>query len=150
MPSDVPEYFLNATKCQFMGLNSLDDDNCQYSLVLLLLYQIVNTVINILMFLIIREGSSVNFIIVNALKSPLTAWLGSIKYLAGNHRKSITSADFFSFIILFIGALVYNENKEIEEKEEKSSLLSETDVYDELIDNYDVLLERDDNERSIL
>ena len=31
------------------------------------------------MFLIIREGSSVNFMIVNALKSPITAWIGSNK-----------------------------------------------------------------------
>lgn len=115
-PSEVPEYFLNATKCQFGGVNSLDNDNCRYSFVLLFLYQCINTLINILMFLIIREGSSVNFIIVNALKSPVTAYLGSIKLLAGDHQKSITSADLFSFIILFIAAIVYNDQEEIEEK----------------------------------
>lgn len=110
--NNVPEYFINATKCQFGGINSINEDNCQYSLLLFILYQVINTLINILMFKIIRQGSSVIFIIVNALKTPITSWLGSMPSLAGAHARPISVADFFSFIIIFVGTLVYNDQKE--------------------------------------
>jgi len=111
--NQLGSYFVNATKCQFAGINSNDDDDCNISLLYLFIYQIINTIINILMFLIIREGSSVNFIIVNALKSPITAWIGSYDKIVGSHAQKITAADFFSFIIIFLGSIIYNDKPEI-------------------------------------
>ena len=112
-PYELGAYFINATKCQFGGVNSQLGDKCTYSFLILFTYQIINTIVNVLMFLIIREGSSVNFIIVNALKSPITAWIGSNKSIAGKHAQNISISDFFSFIAIFIGAIVYNHNYEI-------------------------------------
>lgn len=112
--NEIPQYFINATKCQFGGLNSQEGDNCRYSLILFFFYQIINTLINILMFQIIRKGSSVIFIIVNALKTPITSWLGSIPQLAGKHTQPISVADLFSFIIIFVGTIVYNHKEEMD------------------------------------
>jgi uncharacterized membrane protein len=121
-PSDIPSYFYDATKCQFFGINTKETDMCEYSFLLLMSYQIINTAINVLMFLIIREGSSVNFIIINALKGPITSWLGSYRVLSGDHSQAISTADLFSFIIIFIATIVYNDKAEIENEDRQTFL----------------------------
>ena len=105
-------YFVNATLCQFSGINSKLDDDCSNNLFLMLLYQVISTVINILMFKIIREGSSVYFVLINSLKLPIQGWLASYKFLAGRNYSPITWNDFFSFILLIVATLVYNDKKE--------------------------------------
>ena len=44
----------------------------------------------------------------------ITAWLGSYPSLVGNQSQSLNPADFFSFVMISVGIIVYNwlaENK---------------------------------------
>ena len=109
-------YIENSIKCQFLGINSLKGDNCQYSLLWFISYQFIGTICNILMFLIIKEGSSVLFIIINTLKSPITAYLGSYPILAGKSASPVTVADWYALILLIVAGGVYYHKDEIEEK----------------------------------
>ena len=99
--------------CQFAGKNMQDGDNCQYALIWFLLFNVLVTFLNVLMFIIIREGSSVLFVITNTVKTPITSFLGSFKVLAGKNTSKLTIADFFAFIMLIIGSLVYSWNDEL-------------------------------------
>ena len=81
----IGSYFRNATQCQFAGINNKFDDDCVNNLLLMIFYQIVSTIINILMFKIIRKGSSTYFVLINSLKIPIQAWLASYKSLSGKN-----------------------------------------------------------------
>ena len=99
--------------CQFVGKNMQDGDNCKYALIWFLLFNVLVTFLNVLMFIIIREGSSVLFVITNTVKTPITSFLGSFKVLAGKNTSKLTIADLFAFIMLIAGSLVYSWNDEI-------------------------------------
>lgn len=99
--------------CQFAGKNMQDGDHCEYALIWFLLFNVLVTFLNVLMFIIIREGSSVLFVITNTVKTPITSFLGSFKVLAGKNTSKLTIADLFAFIMLIIGSLVYNWKDEI-------------------------------------
>ena len=72
------------------------------------------------MFMIIRKESSAVYIIINTIKMPITAWLGSYPELVGTQAQSINIADFISFIGIAIGVIVYNWNDEKNKKESNS------------------------------
>ena len=108
----IGSYFRNATQCQFAGINNKFDDDCVNNLLLMIFYQIVSTIINILMFKIIRKGSSTYFVLINSLKIPIQAWLASYKSLSGKNYSPISWNDFFSFILLIVAILVYNDKAE--------------------------------------
>ena len=110
---EVGGYIINATVCQFAGINKKVGDDCVNNLLLMIIYQIVSTIINILMFKIIREGSSTYFVLINSLKIPIQAWLASYKFLAGRNYSPISWNDFFSFILLIVATIVYNDKSEI-------------------------------------
>ena len=119
--NQIGNYFLNATVCQFAGINKTDGDDCVNNLLLMIIYQIVSTIINILMFKIIRHGSSTYFVLINSLKIPIQAWLASYKFLSGRNYSPISWNDFFSFILLVVAILVYNDKTE---KKSDSPLLN--------------------------
>ena len=79
--SEIGDYFVNATVCQFGGINKKFGDDCVNNLLLMIIYQTVSTIINILMFKIIREGSSTYFVLINSLKIPIQARSASYKFL---------------------------------------------------------------------
>lgn len=118
--SDFGLYIQNALSCQFLGKNNMDGDNCQYSLMYLLIFQIFGTIANILMFTIIEQGSSVMFIMFNTLKTPITAFMGFvlIYYNVISYTKEesfvITWLDIISLILVVIGSGFYAIKKEIE------------------------------------
>lgn len=99
--------------CQFAGKNLQENDHCEHAFIWFLLFNILVTVMNTLMLIIIRDGSSVLFVITNTLKTPITSFLGSFKVIAGHNRGKLTIADFFAFIILIVGSFVYNWNEEV-------------------------------------
>ena len=72
-----PKHMSEAFQCQFAGINSNEGDNCEYALLWFMLFNVLSTFSNILMFLIIQEGSAVLFIIVRTLKTPITSYLAS-------------------------------------------------------------------------
>lgn len=116
-PEHFGSYIGNSLKCQF-GYNSNEGDDCTYSLLFLILYQIASTASNILMFVIIREGSSVIFIMINTLKTPITALMGYylIYYNLITYTKqesfTLTWLDFVSLVFVVIGSIFYGLNKE--------------------------------------
>ena len=119
-PNEFGQYISNALSCQFGGINSTEGDNCQYSFLYLIAFQLFGTIANLLMFTIIREGSSVTFIMVNTLKTPITALMGFfliyynvVKFTEGESF-IITWLDVVSLIFVLIGSIFYGFNKEIE------------------------------------
>lgn len=117
---DFGLYIKNSLSCQFAGVNSMDGDNCKYSLLYLLMFQIFGTAANILMFTIINEGSAVMFIMFNTLKTPITALMGFflIYYNVISYTKEesfvITWLDVVSLVLVCIGSGFYAMKKEIE------------------------------------
>ena len=67
------------------------------------------------MFLIIKEGNSVLFII-NTLKSLITAYLDSYPIFAGKSAYPVSVADWYILILLIVAGGVYYHKDEIEEK----------------------------------
>lgn len=102
-------YLQNATLCQFANQDSQPDDVCQHSFWYFVAYQAVSTLCNVIMFVIIREESSVVYQVINTLKMPITAWLGASVYLVGNQAQAIGPADIFSFLGICLGVAVYNK-----------------------------------------
>ena len=80
--SDVGSYFNDAFKCQFAEINSRPNDQCENNLLYLIIYNVISTFINILMFMMIKEGSATYYMIINTVKLPIQAWLGSFKSIA--------------------------------------------------------------------
>lgn len=107
-------HFGEAFKCQFAGINSNPGDECHYALLWFMLFNVVSTISNILMFLILKEGSAVLFIIIRTLKTPITSYLGSFPQLAGISASPITVADWYAFIMLIVASIVYYYNSELD------------------------------------
>ena len=113
-------YISNALACQFGGVNSLEGDDCTYSLLYFLIFQLFGTAANILMFSIIREGSSVMFLMINTLKAPITALMGFVliynNVITYTKEESfvITWLDVVSLVVVVIGSIFYVLKPEIE------------------------------------
>lgn len=108
--ADMGKYIGDSLQCQFYS--------CKYSLLYLLMFQVFGTVANILMFKIIRKGSAVTFIMINTIKTPITALMGFfliyfrvITYTA-EQKFVITWLDIISLILIIIGAIQYTSVKE--------------------------------------
>tara|TARA_Y100000389_G_C17468042_1_gene527518 strand:- start:1791 stop:2753 length:963 start_codon:yes stop_codon:yes gene_type:complete len=122
-------YLYQAAKCQFSGLNSYPTDNCSNAFPIFIIYQLISTLCNILMFYIIKNESSVVYIVINTLKMPVTCWLGSYTFLVGDQAQSITVATFFSFVSIALGTLVYNWYKEFNLNRLQIPLLQKSDEF---------------------
>lgn len=105
----------NGFVCQFAGKNMQKNDNCQYAFFWFLIFNILTTIMNSLMLIIIRDGSSVVFVLTNTLKTPITAFLGSFKSLAGKNTAQLNITHLYSFILLILSSVVYNWKSEIKQ-----------------------------------
>jgi hypothetical protein len=110
--SGFGEYFLRASRCQFANQGTVPTDQCQHSFWYFISYQLVSTLCNVIMFMIIREESSVVYQVINTLKMPITAWLGASVYLVGDQAQAIGPADIFSFVGIALGVYIYNREPE--------------------------------------
>lgn len=139
----IGNYLLAATKCQFLGINTLDGDNCEFASIWMIAYQTICTIVNIMMLVIMKDSSSVMFLVVNTIKTPITAWLGSYASIAGKAASPVTTADFMSFIMLLVAGYVYYHKKElsldpnITGHQGIPSPTRQTDLGNPLIDSYD-------------
>jgi len=115
---DFPKQIGYGFMCQFVGKNMQEGDDCKYAFLWLIIFSILSTIMNTIMLMIIRDGSSVLFVIINTLKTPITSYLGSFKVLAGKNVSKINITDIFSFIILLVGSIVYNWKNEIKENDD--------------------------------
>jgi uncharacterized membrane protein len=109
----IIDYLLAATKCQFLGINTLDGDNCEFASIWMISYQTICTIVNIMMLVIMKDSSSVMFLVINTIKTPITAWLGSYASIAGKAASPVTTADLMSFVMLLVAGGVYYYKKEI-------------------------------------
>ena len=139
--NNIGEYIKGATICQFTSSNYTSHDHCDNSLLLMLCYQLISTLINVLMLYIIRKGSSTYFVIINSLKIPIQAWLASYRVLAGPNYKPINANDLFSFLLLIVATLVYNDQNEIRHDKKFKPLL----VLDEMNETKATYNEVDDD-----
>ena len=112
--SNFFNHFRESFECQFAGINSNPGDECHYALLWFMLFNIVSAISNILMFLILKEGSAVLFIIISTLKTPITSYLGSFPQLAGISSSPITVADWYAFIMLIVASCVYYYKSELD------------------------------------
>lgn len=107
--ADMGKYISGSINCQIIG---------RYSLLYLLTFQIFGTVANILMFKIIKKGSSVIFIMINTIKMPITALMGffliSFRVITYTEEQKfiITWLDIVGLILIIIGACLYTSTKE--------------------------------------
>lgn len=128
--------------CQFADKNMQEGDDCKGAFGWFMIYSLLSTIMNTLMLIIIREGSSVLFVITNTVKVPLTAFLGSFSALAGKGTSKITIADIYAFILLIVGSIVYNYKNEI--KPQKPILFEEfIPIGDHTFEKDDVTIEMD-------
>lgn len=108
--ADMGKYVGDSLRCQFYS--------CKYSLLYLLTFQVFGTIANILMFKIIRKGSSVTFIMINTIKTPITALMGffliyfRVITYTQEQKFVITWLDIISLILIIIGAVQYTSAKE--------------------------------------
>tara|TARA_B100000963_G_C22626507_1_gene672626 strand:+ start:465 stop:1625 length:1161 start_codon:yes stop_codon:yes gene_type:complete len=133
--NNIGEYIKGATICQFTSSNYTSHDHCDNSLMLMIFYQIISTLINVLMLYIIRKGSSTYFVIINSLKIPIQAWLASYKVLAGPNYKPINANDLFSFLLLIVATFVYNDQDEIRHDRKFKPLLVLDEMNETKINN---------------
>lgn len=105
--SNFPQHMSEAFKCQFAGINSNPGDECQDAFLWFMSFNFISTISNILMFLIIQDGSAVLFIIIRTLKTPITSYLASFPQLAGISASPVTVADWYAFVMLIVASLVY-------------------------------------------
>ena len=82
------------------------------------------------MFLVIKEGSSTYYMIINTVKLPIQAWLGSYKAIAGSNYAPININNLFSFVLLGVSAAVYSDKKEIKYERVLSSESELSDLGD--------------------
>jgi hypothetical protein len=131
--SDFIKQIKYGTICQFTGNNVLVGDDCQYALLLFIIFSILDTIVNIVMLAIIRDSSSIILLVTSAVKTPLIVIFGSISFLAGSKTKTITVIEWFSLIILLIGSIVYNWANEItiEESELNEYIMNDIEDYEE-------------------
>jgi hypothetical protein len=117
-PDTFGQYLKNGLACQFGGVNFYNNDNCRLALLWLFLYQIISTIANILMFLILRHGSSLIFLVLATLKTPITGFLGYILmsynliYTTDAQKVTIHPTDYVSLLLIIAGSVVYNLKSE--------------------------------------
>lgn len=102
--------------CQFAGKNMQEGDNCDYAFFWFMLFNILTTIMNVLMFIIIRDGSSIIFILTNTLKTPITSFLGSFKVFAGDNYQKLNISYIYSFVLLIVSTIIYNWQAEIKDE----------------------------------
>lgn len=140
--SDMGKYIGDSLQCQFYS--------CKYSLLYLLMFQVFGTIANILMFKIIRKGSSVTFIMINTIKTPITALMGffliffRVITYTQEQKFVITWLDIISLILIIIGAIQYTSAKEKTNdetvKDDKYKLLEAIEQDDDSDDEKQILL----------
>ena len=138
-PETLGSYIKNGLNCQFAGINYYSNDNCSLSFLWLIIYQFISAIANILMFIILRHGSSLIFLVLSTLKTPITGFLGYILmsynliYTTDAQKVQIHPTDYVSLILIIAGSVVYNLKPEYNKK--RSDL--ETRLLDPTEDDYD-------------
>jgi len=106
-------YIKNGLTCQFLDRNINPNDNCNYNLLFMLLYQFISCSINILQLLIIKSESSTLYNIIYTVKVPIQIILSSFKSIGGEAYSKLNWYSVLSFILIIISTIVYTYKDEI-------------------------------------
>jgi drug/metabolite transporter (DMT)-like permease len=121
-PETFIDYIKNGVSCQFGGINHYSSDNCRLSFLWLIIYQFISALANVLMFMILRHGSSLMYLVLATLKAPITGFLGyilmsyNIIYTTDAQKVQIFPTDYLSLVLIIAGSVVYNLKQEYTEK----------------------------------
>jgi drug/metabolite transporter (DMT)-like permease len=121
-PETFIDYIKNGLDCQFGGINHYSSDNCRLSFLWLAIYQFISTLANVLMFMILRHGSSLMYLVLATLKAPITGFLGYILisynliYTTDAQKVQIFPTDYVSLVLIIAGSVIYNLKQEYTEK----------------------------------
>lgn len=119
-PSEFPSYVANGFACQFGGVSHSEGDLCRLALMWLVFVQVVSTISNILMFVILKLGSSLMYLVLSTLKTPITGLLGyvlmsyNLIYTTDAQKVTFHLTDFLSIAMTMGGSVVYNMRAEVE------------------------------------
>lgn len=83
-----------------------------------MIFIVFNITYNYLMLRIFKVGSSVLFVVANAVRLPVVSIFLTFKFLAASATQSFTCYDGFALVMLLIGTYVYNSQKEVESEDE--------------------------------
>lgn len=108
VPNHFVQYLSHATQCQFHGIDVVGhSEQCKWNLYYLLLSLCISNIINIYMMYVLQHQSSVLFIVINCLRIPIQAVLGSFRIIAGENYGSFNISYLFSFVLMSVGMFIY-------------------------------------------
>jgi len=128
-PISFINYITNGIKCQFAISNN---QNCNKSLMWVVIYQFISTTTSTLSFIIIKYGSAMILLILTNIKIPLTCFIGyvllnyNLIYTTAMQRMELSIYNYISILLLVIGAFIYNYKPEYTRKKDsiEESLLN--------------------------
>lgn len=111
----ITQYISNSLSCQF---GASGDSECNYSLLILIIYQTFSGLSSVWGFIIIQESSAVVYMILSTLRIPITQCMGY--YLSYYGVMEFTKEDNFeatwlniiSMVVIMTGSILYTINKE--------------------------------------
>ena len=117
---DFSTYLSNALSCQFLQKSSLETDNCDYSLLWLLINQGFYIFITYFLFEIVKKGSSVLLIIQqNILCAETSAFIAYIFYkyniivdVNKSEKIPLYAEDYISLFLVLLGLAIYLQKPE--------------------------------------
>ena len=114
--NEFPQYVSNTFKCLYKNENTQENDNCNYSLILLLINIKTSNTVNQILAHILKNGSNILNTVILSLKSPLIIVSGYFiqKYnlIKFNSKYEIDWSVIVSLILLFIGSIIYGYKAE--------------------------------------
>ena len=117
--NEIITYLTNATSCQFLQKNSIEDDNnCNYSLLWMFSNETLYLFILYLVFEIIKKGSSVLYSIQNIIIVPTTALLSyfcfkyDIIHATKAQKFNFYTEDYISIFLIILGLAIYLQKPE--------------------------------------
>ncbi|KAL0486437.1 hypothetical protein AKO1_011993 [Acrasis kona] len=109
---DTWTYLGNSWKC-FAGINSQDNDMCDYFYAIFIIFMAFNMTYNILMLIVFQKGSSTLAVVASAARLALSNLGFLIKFLAGEaYQPELTYFDIIALFVLMAGIVVYSATRE--------------------------------------
>ena len=90
------------------NLNDPDDDSCEASFVVFIVYIVINFIYNFMLLIITKRGSAVLLVISQALSLPVTNITFSIPAVMGKDAEALSINDLMGLVLVCIGFLIYS------------------------------------------
>ena len=119
--NDVNIFLYEAINCQFLGNNSVIDDNCNFAYLWFILYFFNGVMVGVVVLIIYKNKSNVFSELLKGIINPIIILTGYllVKFDILNNNNNdydINLEKIIGFLLSCIGLLLYNLKKEIYEK----------------------------------